>query len=349
MRSWLRAPAAVLFVGVLCVGCGAPGPVHIPITHTRFDALEPARLVEFRKARAHFVNHEYAAARDGFAALFAQDPENVIVGIWQQECEFALLPDAPEISARWARRALEQPTVANHVLAARVATDTTARLDHLQAAEALDPRCAWVEYGRAYTAASAGDWPLARESLARAKAADPGHLWTFWLEAWIATRTASLETAASALSGFLARAVDDPRVEPRLVDDARLDLALVWTLSDEPRKARPLIDAVDPNGPDALRRLTALALVEQALGDLKGALDAAGTAERLAPGEILPIVQQALLYEEWLGDDERAEAAWGRALALARSSTRLVSVLERTRAGVRLERFAAARARKAGP
>lgn len=333
----------------LFAGCGAPGPVQIPVTHTRFDALEPAQLTAFRAARAHFVAHDFAAARDAFAALLEADAENVILGVWQQESEFALGLDASEISARWIKRSTDLPTVANHVLAARVTPAVTARLERLAAAEALDPQCAWVYYGRAFTAAAAADWPRTREELERAKAADPGHLWSYWLEAWMATRTASLETAASLLSGFLARAEDDPRIETRLVDDSRLDLALVWTLSDEARKARALVDAVDPRGPDALRRLTALALVEQALGDLKGALAAAEEAEKLAPDEILPIVQQALLYDEWLEDDARAEAAWSRALALARSSTRLISVLERTRAGVRLERFAAERARKAGP
>jgi len=123
----------------------------------------------------------------------------------------------------------------------------------------------------------------------------------------------------------------------------------VWTLTGEPRDARELVLEVDPNGPDAARRFAALALVRQALGDLKGALAAAEDAERVSPDDMLPVVQQALLYDEWLEDDVRAEAAWKRALAMARSSTRLVSVLERTRAGVRLERFAAARAKRERP
>jgi hypothetical protein len=58
-------------------------------------------------------------------------------------------------------------------------------------------------------------------------------------------------------------------------------------------------------------------------------------------------VQQALLYDEWLDDPVRAEAAWRRVLAIARSSSELTSVLERTRAGVRIERFEAQRAKSA--
>ena len=211
--------ASIGLVALLFAACGAPGPVQIPVTHTRFDALEPARLTEFRAARARFIAHDFAAARDAFAALFEADPENVIVGIWLQESEFALGLDGAEISAHWMQRSAEKPSVANHILAARVATAASARLEHLSAAEALDAQCAWVYYGRAFGLASTAEWPRAREELSRAKAADPGHLWSFWLEAWMATRTESLEKAASALSGFLASAEDDPRVEPHLVDD----------------------------------------------------------------------------------------------------------------------------------
>jgi tetratricopeptide (TPR) repeat protein len=329
--------------------CGSPGPVVIPVTSTPYDALETKQLDDFRAARAAFEGHDYQAARDTFERLFAEDPQNICIGTWLEECEFAL-GDAPDaIAARWAERARAAPTVANEVLAARVAVDPDARAAALARAEALDPRCAWIHNARAFDAAAVADWPAARKHLAAAKDADPGNLWTHWLAAWVATRTERLAEVASALEGFIEAAEDDPRIPRTLLDTARLDLALVWTLDDEPRDASELLEAVDPNGPDAARRLEALAQIRQALGDLKGALVAAEEAEKIAPGEILPVVQQAVLFEEWMHDEVRAEAAWRRALEMARASTKLGSVLERTRAGIRLERFAAEREKKARP
>lgn len=340
---------AALLAMTQLVACGAPGPVRIPSTSTRFDALEPVQLVEFRAARAAYDARDFRSAHAGFEALLAADPDNVCVGTWMQECEFALSETPAAIEERWAERARSTPSAPNEVLAARVAVSAEARSAALARAERLDPNCAWIHYARAFAAAALSDWPAARAHVAKAKAADPGHLWTYWLEAWISTRTASLEEAASALQGFIESARDDPRIQRTLLDESRLDLALVWTLSDEPRRARDLVLEVDPDGPDAARRLAALAIVRQALGDLKGALAAAEEAEKAAPEDLLPVVQQALLYDEWIHDEVRAEAAWKRALDMARSSTRLVSVLERTRAGIRLERFAAARAKKSRP
>lgn len=342
-RSW------IVLAFVCACACSTNGPVRIPETSTVFDAIEPTRLVEFRAARAAFDARDVALAHERFSRLLELDPSNICVGAWLQECEFARGDAAPAIAARWAERASRATSAANEVLSARVATSAAARDEALSRAEKLDASCAWVHYARGFEAAGASDWATARAHLARAKTADPGHVWSFWLEAWIATRTAPLEEAASALEGFVDHAALDPRIDRRMLDDARLDLALVWTLLSEPRDARDLLAHVDPNGPDVARRLAALAIVKQALGDLNGALAAAEEAARIAPESILPIVQQALLFDEWIHDEERAEEAWKRALELARSSTRLVSVLERTRAGVRLERYAALRAKRSRP
>lgn len=340
---------AVALALAACAACGSPGPVVIPVTHTRYDALEPGQLDDFRAARAAFEAHDFQTARAGFERLLAEDPENICIGVWQEECEFALGETPAAIAARWAARAQASPSVANEVLAARVAVDPGVRSAALARAETLDPQCAWIHNARAFDAASVADWPSARKHITAAKEADPGNLWTHWLAAWIATRTERIAEVSSALSGFVEAATDDPRIPRTMLDSARLDLALVWSLDDEPRDARALLESVDPNGPDAARRLEALAQVRQALGDLKGALESAEEAEKIASDEILPVVQQAVLFEEWMHDDARAEAAWRRALEMARNSTKLGSVLERTRASIRLERFAAERAKKAQP
>src|SRR6185295_18200631 len=96
-----------------------------------------------------------------------------------------------------------------------------------------------------------------------------------------------------------------------------------------------------PVDPARLRMIEAGA--QQELGDASAALAAARQAELAKPDEILPIVQQALLHELWLGDPAAAEADWARALELSRTDAALGSLLERVRARVRLERYAAAR------
>lgn len=340
-----RSIAMALALATLAA-CGAPGAILVPVTSTRFDALEAHQQAEFRAARQAFETQNFEAARAAFERLLVADPENVCIGTWFQECEFALGDSAETIAQRWAERAISVQSAPNEVLAARVATSPEERAAALARAEAIDARCAWIHYARAFDSAAVSEWSDARAHIARAKEADPGHVWTFWLEAWISTRTGSLEEAASALLGFIEVAREDPRIPRALLDQSRLDLALVWTLYDEPGDARDLLAEVDPNGPEAGRRFEAIALVRQALGDLKGALAAAQEAERVSPDDILPIVQQALLYDEWLQDEVRAEEAWKRVLEMARDSTRLVSALERTRASIRLERFAAERARK---
>ena len=353
----LAAPLSwLVWLPLVSLSCGSPGPASIPVTVNRYDALSPETMPAFREARALLAAGEVHGARAAFQRLFDAAPDNVLVGVWLQEADLAAtraeLSDEAraeiDLARRFAAEAEAHPTVTNWILAARLARDEAQRTRYLDQAEALDPQCAWVHYARAFVAARAFDWPVARARIARAKEADPGHLWTWWLEAWIATRTSSLDESASLLAGFVARAADDPRVDPRLLADSRLDLALVWTLRGDTREARDLIARIDPRDVDASRRLAALSSIEQALGELTTALAAAQDAARLAPDDILPIVQQALLYDEWLGDAERAEAAWKLVLERARTSSQVTSVLERTRAGIRLERFQARRAARAG-
>jgi tetratricopeptide (TPR) repeat protein len=225
------------------------------------------------------------------------------------------------------------------VLAARVAPTREEAAALIDSAGALDPTCAWVPYAKGWLAARASEWAAAREEIARAKAADPGHLWTYWLEAWMTTRTGAIAEAAADLEVFLDRARDDPRIDPHIVSESQLDLALLWTLQGEAKDARKLIDRIDPSSVGAARRLLALASVNQALEKLAPALAAAEEAEKVAPGQVMPVLQQALLYDDWLDEPEKAGAAWKRVLDMARSSSELSAVLERTRAGVRLERY----------
>jgi tetratricopeptide (TPR) repeat protein len=259
-----------------------------------------------------------------------------------------------DLRERYRQRAEEEPNaegsrrVASLVLAARVEPDPLAAQVLLDRAEKLDPRCSWCSYGRAFLAARSGDWAEVRTRMARAKAADPGHMPTLWLETWMLSRSGSHPEAIVSLDTWIEKAQGDPRLDPRLVSEAKLDRALLAVLDGDPKDAREILAELeaDPRV-DPARRSTVAAGAEQESGEPALALAAAEEAERHGPDDLLPIVQQALLHEMWLGDLQAAEADWTRALALARADPGLGSLLERARARVRLERFAAARAASA--
>src|SRR5206468_3882644 len=104
-----------------------------------------------------------------------------------------------------------------------------------------------------------GDYAEARRWIARALEADPGHVWARWLDAWVRARTGSVEEGIGALAAWLDRARDDVRVEPRLVNEAQLDLALLWVLDGEADQARKALAAVDARRVEDARRLSAVA------------------------------------------------------------------------------------------
>lgn len=302
------------------------------------------------------------AARDALGELRARLPDQIVVGVWLQEAELALAPEAEPPSSpaasdageneayaalreRYRRVALAEPSVANFVLAARLEPDATAAMLLLDRAEELDADCAWIHYGRAYLAARAGDWAQVRVWVARAHEADPGHLPTRWLEAWMLAQGGNVGEAIAALENWLSRARGDLRLDERLVRGAELDLAILSVLSGDADRAQKLLQELDEAGGESGRQLSVAASTEQALGDFDAALESAKRAEAVAPGEILPVVQQAMLYDNWLDDPVAAEAAWTRVLAISRASPDLSTLLERMRARVRLERFQAQRER----
>jgi hypothetical protein len=255
-------------------------------------------------------------------------------------------PRLDALRQRYARQAEEHPTVARWVLAARVEPDEIAAKVLLDRAQALDPRCAWVHYARAWLAARASRWPEVKSEIALAKEMDPGHMPTRWLDAWMLARGGSVEAAMGALEVWLDKARGDLAIDVHLVHEAELDLALLSVLDGEPKRARDILSALNDRDVDTQRKWAAIAATDQALGEIRDSLAAAQRAEQEAPGEILPVVQQALLYESWLGDPDAAEAAWTRALALARSSSDLGALLERVRARVHAERLQAAREKR---
>lgn len=348
---------------VLAGACWTGAARRIPDSRSPYDALDDLATRELREARARLDAGRIEEARIALRALEERHPQSIVIGAWLQEVELAAsdagnptTPDAGaaralnELRERYAQRAENDPSAANFVLAARLETDETRAEALLARAEALDPRCAWVPYARAFLAAKRGAWEEARKQAERAEELDPGHLHARWLSSWMLARGGRVREAITAFETWTERARGDVRIDERLLLEAELDLAVLRVLDGDARRASQLLDeleqrAASDSGAMSARERMVEAATREALGDPKGALDAAKAAEELAPGELLPVVQQALLAELWLNDPAAAEAAWTRVLALARGSGELSTMLERVRARVRLERFQLARQR----
>lgn len=374
-RAFARRVSAAVLVcaSALCAACRSSGAEPIPDSTSPYDVLPDAPRAEFDAARREMEAGRLMPAQARLTRLAVEHPDNIEIGVWLQEAEIAavlgdastrtasVVPSAPpradaespagdprldELRRRYARQAEEHPTAARWVLAARLEPDEIAAKVLLDRAQVIDPRCAWVHYARAWLAARASRWPEVTSEIALAKQMDPGHMPTRWLDAWMLARGGSVEAAIPALEVWLDKARGDLAVDARLVHEAELDLALLAVLDGDPKRAREILSGLNDRDVDARRKWTAIAATDQALGEIRASLEAAQRAEQQAPGEILPVVQQALLYESWLGDPDAAEAAWTRALALARGSSDLGALLERVRARVHAERLQADREKR---
>jgi len=363
----IAARVLLILLAAVLPACWTAALREIPETRSVYDDLPSSALGRLAAARDDLENDRVDSALTELQALAGEFPENIPVGIWLQEAEIALasrttptgseddpapVPDA--LRERYRNRvedergAVGARGVASLVLAARVEPDPLAAQVLLDRGEKLDPGCAWCPYGRAYLAARAGDWAEVRSRIARAKAANPGHMPTLWLETWMLARSGNLSQAIVSLDTWVEAARDDPRIDPRLVSQARLDRALLAVLDGDPKEAREILEELEADERiDPARHALIEAGAEQAIGDHEAALAAAQDAERLRPNDLDAVIQQALLHEMWLDDPYAAEADWTRALALARSDPTLGSLLERARARVRLERLVAARAEAA--
>ncbi|MFO1011522.1 MAG: hypothetical protein U1F29_15790 [Planctomycetota bacterium] len=349
-----RSVAACLLVGA---ACWTSGVRSIPDSTSRYDALAAPVERAFRDARAAFDAGKLDEARIALQLLAQEHPDSIVLGVWLQEVEIAIAaasdartptPDGAgptdELVERYRRLADESPTVARLVLAARVAPDEATARALLDRAAELDPRCVWVPYARAWFAARRSNWDEVRRALAKAEELDPGHMPTRWFTSWMLARGGRVREAATSFETWIAKAERDPRVDGRLLLEAKLDLALLEVLDENPRRAEALLAELGPLGADVPREQLIRSAVAQADGDPRAALAAAERASSLAPSDVLPVVQQALLNELWLHDDAAAEVAWTKVLALSRNAPELSSMLERVRARVRLERHQRTRA-----
>lgn len=349
----LKLPTAC-FLLFAAVGCISPFPSWEANREGPYDELDDAEWATFERARRDLGLGRTQLAREEFVQLARDNPNNVVVGAWLQEAELELAMRAAkaevgeafdplsvleELRRTYRERADSQDSVCSLILAARVETDHFAALALLNRALRLDEECAWAHYGRAHVLAQQEDWKGARRALERALDLDHGHVFARRLEAWMYARTGNRDEAIASLQAWLRRAEKDPRVLPTWLDEARLDLALLYTLDGSPEKTRKLLEETDPRRDDPVRRLTLESAALEALGDIEGALAAAARAHDADPEAYLPMIQQALLFERSLGDPERAAQVWEKVLARAEVGGDLPAIVQRARATVHLERL----------
>ncbi len=330
--------AVAVCIGLMNVGCVGSRVIPVPESTSRYDRIPDAYAAEFRTARARFLAGDTAQARARFERLLDALPDIVPIGVWWQECEIEL-SDAETLRLRSEERAALQPGVGAEILAARAQADSIAAETWIARAANRDPNCVWVYYARAFAAARAGSADVARDELNRALTIDPGHLPSRRLEIELLTRDGSSEAARIRLTGWVVRAAEDPRVLPRDLADARLDLALLAIGAQDVDSAADQVDEIDARFVDPWRLAATRAVIAHEEGDIAGARKYIDTARALAPREILPAVQEALLFDDDVNDPFRARAAWNVVRELASESDELSSALETLRARVRLERL----------
>lgn len=319
-----------------------------------YRQLTPDQIGELRAAIVQLEAGELMPARSALASLKSRAPRDVVAAIWHQEARLAwvtrraeLMLDVTEAthSPREALRdsyraeAEEAPSPLAYFLAARLEEDELAAQLLLKKAIELDPRMSWAHYALAHVAARAGDWGSARTELERTFELQPDHLPALRLYGWLQAGAGDTESAIAALESWLKRSSEDLLATTAVREELRLDLALAYSAAGDQEKALETLSELSPGWVSEVRRLAALAVMEEGRGDLDKSRRAVASARNADPDSLLPAVQEALLLEIWLGDPEAARQAWERVLDLASRSNELAAGLQRFRAEVHLQRL----------
>jgi tetratricopeptide (TPR) repeat protein len=327
-----RAAGLAGIVLALACGCSAPGFEDYAEDPGPYDALEPVELSVLAQARRTAAEGDLDLARRRLETLCAARPDNLIAGTALQEVELALLaagaelPGLPEPSAaagtpverlytRYRGRAETYGTAAGAVLAARLAPDAGSAAAWLERALAEDPGCAWAHYGLAHVHANERRFGPAWDALERALAIDPGHPSARRLEAQFLTRRGDVEGAVLAWRAWLTRYGGDPRIAPSDEAAAHLELANLLAQSGHAEAALATLDSLDPEALDDAMDATLVRVVAlDGVGRVDDALRTARAAAADAPLDPRPLVQEALILGDRLGDDAGARAAWEEVL-----------------------------------
>jgi hypothetical protein len=337
-----RARAAALVCAALA-GCGLLGRTTSdysarPAQERIWSEIEAE---EVREVHRLLALGDLETARAWLARLRQRDPARLGLAFLHQDIECAAGRCA---QVRDAARALaeSEPAPQNLLLAARVEDDPAAARAWLERALEIAPGDAWVHYALAHREARDGEWVAAGVRVQRALELDPGHLPARRLETMVLARGGYRDDAVAALARWLHNAGRDPLTSARELDAARLDLAQLLILDEQPEEARAVLAQLSEPERAGARVELVFAAVEQAQDRPVRALDAARAAGDQDPDVALSAVQEALLQEDWLRDPVAARAAWERVLAHSRRGSDLSSVLLGLRARAALERLDAA-------
>jgi tetratricopeptide (TPR) repeat protein len=354
--SQLCSALTVLGLVVLGAACSStPRPWSFETsTVDRYQQLTSEEIDELRQAVGWLEEGDLMAARSTLASLANRAPQDVPVAFWQQEARVAYRSeleasrgDSVEVASspeevmrdRYRLEAQQSPSPLAYLLAARLEDDGLAARLLLDQAINLDPEFSWAYYARAHVAASSGDWSTARAELERTFKLQPGHLPALRLYGWLQAAAGDVEAAIQALEAWLEHADEDLLATEQTADEVRLDLALAHDANGDEGRALQLLAQLAPGRVDEIRRLTALAVVEEGGGDVAASLRAVQQARESDGQALLPAVQEALLLELWLGDEEASMRVWREVIEIASNSEDLAAGLQLFRAEVHLQRL----------
>jgi len=318
-----------------------------------YDRLPESDRQRIVRVRELLAEQEVTRARAVLAEVLRRRPQNMAVAGLLQDVDLQLATEQPgDYPSRGdlAREALAEarraPSPVRLLLAARIAPDPDLARGLMDEAIELDPDCAWAHYAVAWSLATGSRWNEAEQRLAIALELDPGHLPARRLEAGLLARANDAD-AVEAFQRWLRISEGDPLVDPAARLAAMLDLAQLHLLEGSERRAREVLVSIAYEAPSDARRECLLAAAEHAEGHYRRALAATRRAAAADPGDPLPVVQQALLFEGSFSDPEAAREAWARVLELSRQESDLAALILGMRARVALERSDARAARAA--
>ena len=325
---------ASLLAAVLFSACGASRSYRAQ--PGVYDLLPDAERVPLRGARQALESGDLARAAAYLEPVAARHPRNLGVRSFLQELELAQLAAGqplddiePLVDPADAERVLRERYVADArssaspelwVLAARLEDDGGRALDYLERAEALDPGCVWVHYGRAWWSFRLRRFQDARLAMDQALALDPGHGRSMRLFARMLAGSGDGPEATRVLALWLERAEPDPLIASNERAAATVDLALLYVLADKPRKALAVLDDLQRSDPEHrfLQDVARLELVRAAAHDLEGdwelALSASRRAAEAGGGTLLPLVHEAILTQRRSPGTDAERTAWERVL-----------------------------------
>jgi len=348
LPCWLSVLGLVFFAACGATGAYSPNP-------GLYDRIPKAWDDSLFDARRYQEEEELDLAHEILVQLTEEEPRILPVRIFLQEVELELLVKrgragrlsvpVPDKSLEWLSNhylteAEGNPTPESLVLAARLAPDADKALELLDQAEALDLRCVWIPYARAWWNFTNYDFTPAEDAVRQAFRLDSGHLPTMRLQAIVLTAAGETGGAIKALELWWRRTKRDPLISAEVRAEALLDLASLKVLAGKPKEALEYLETADPRAiRNEVRLKEVFSAAHEARDDFIQAHEAVRLAREKAPEDPLPLVQEAMLHARQRNDEAELEA-WRAVLAHLEADTEggFSGLLYRLQALTRLKR-----------